>query len=805
MNKAFKQWSNNLIPVELTPTEDGKKDARPFKWKSGETYTKFPKNSIALRTGQTTVNVIDVDTKDFSKLTEPFKTWVEDRIMFEDTFIVETANGFHFYFNPKTFLLRTTTKTGVNKSPVPFIDFRGEGGLIFVHSTSEIASYSVISDEIPTANVGDIVAYLPPYVDQEVIEDDEEGFENLDDSDDTSKLVPNENGLKNRVELEELLKPIDSATDRDNWMQLMASAYNIAENKADAKEVCLEWSKLGKNFTEKGFDDVWKQIETKRYGRVFKGGTLIKESNENRADERDEKFERYVASVKSAKTVDDIKALFGKKGDWKKQPLCSKAQQTALPAIAKERATAILKEEGSKEKVSVAEFKPLIVMENIKDAPAPLTTDDKKDLKKMQIYLQGRDFLLQYKGKLSDPLGKANLKDTYITWGIKDSVFANAVGKTIPIQSTKRETRYMDERVSYITKPSDNPSELDHLYVYTNPYFGIEEFSGRQDIIEDFFTNIWKGKAEDILRIIGLTIRFEETKLNKIHVVAPSNTGKTTFLENVGFQTIHMKRLIQALNADKGIGKGVVNGLKGSGFLLIDETNEALTQEIKNIDNYVYLDQFGEGGTQEIKLHFTCMTSTHKTAIRGMSDEMYNRLMLVELDDMGYPLENSSLFINENAVYTQTLIDYAKWVIKDALINPIYKKADLHKLQSKYRLELNNDIDEMLTEISEDVITEYKSLATADGVVLERNGDYFVRRKTDLADAIEDRMSEYSNIDKGKYADVLTTHFLGDAKAKNIKINGKSVKYYPLSLKKYYATADAELIDEFDNLDTEFE
>ena len=309
MNLIFKRWSDHLIPVELTADKEGKKIAKPFKWKDGQIYKTFPKNSIALRTGQETVNVIDVDTKDLSKLTEPFKTWVEDRLMLEDTLIVETKNGYHFYISSTTFKLRTTTKTGAEKSEIPFIDFRGEGGLIFIDSSSDVANYEVISNAIPTVNVSEIIAYLPPYIEQEVIEDDEEGFENLDDASDKTKVIPNENGLKNKEELEALLRPLDATTDRDHWMQLMASAYNMAENKEDAKQVCLEWSMTGKNFTESGFDAVWRQLETKKYGRAFKGGTLVKASNDMKENERDLKFDRYVEKIKSAETVEEIKEL----------------------------------------------------------------------------------------------------------------------------------------------------------------------------------------------------------------------------------------------------------------------------------------------------------------------------------------------------------------------------------------------------------------------------------------------------------------------------------------------------------------
>ena len=119
-------------------------------------------------------------------------------------------------------------------------------------------------------------------------------------------------------------------------------------------------------------------------------------------------------------------------------------------------------------------------------------------------------------------------------------------------------------------------------------------------------------------------------------------------------------------------------------------------------------------------------------------------------------------------------------------MNPDYVIRDLRELQKKYRLELNSDVDEMLSEVSEMIIDEFKSLATLGGDVIERNGEYYIKRKKDLVEAIESRMSEFSHIDKGKYGDELVVHFMGKEEVrKSFKVDNKSVKYYPVNLKKY--------------------
>ena len=180
MHKIFKNWSKDLVPVQITKGKNGDKNAKPYPWKDGQIYKRFDKNSIALRTGQQSVNVIDVDTKDLTLIPEPLRGWLEDMLDFGGTLVVESANGYHFYFNAKSFLLKTTAKKGANSSVIPYVDFRGVGGLIFIDSQSDIASYEVVYDDMPTSDIGQIKHLLPLY-NEVIIEEDKPlvGFGNL--------------------------------------------------------------------------------------------------------------------------------------------------------------------------------------------------------------------------------------------------------------------------------------------------------------------------------------------------------------------------------------------------------------------------------------------------------------------------------------------------------------------------------------------------------------------------------------------------------------------------------------------------
>jgi len=610
-------------------------------------------------------------------------------------------------------------------------------------------------------------------------------------------------------ELRERLATIDAACDRTTWMAYNASAYNIASDKKEARNLCLEWSQTANNFTEDGFEDLWVQIENGTFGKKYKGGMLIKDSNdsgyrspENSKDE--DVFEELCDRINNADTIDEIKDLV------KEAKKLKYVYQVQIPARMSARTTVIDKPN----KLGVNYFKSLFDLPGVKKREeAKAKKENTKGMAEFigayydsalgEYYIVDKRDNKLHKSKQQGLISVGNgLRLTGEV--VRDFV----ISKNKLISKYTQETDYLTkEEISFTERPSSDPSAPIILANLINPLINVPTaFNGDMDVVEDFFKTMWNGKAEDVIRLIGLTMRFKEAKLNKIHLVAPSNFGKTNLLEQIGFQTIVMKRLLPALNAEKGIGKGIIDGLKSSGLLLIDEANNPLDQSIKDIDNYMQLDQFGQGGTQEIKLHYTVMTSTHKTAVRGMSDEMYNRLLLVELTagEAGHPIDKSELFIKNSDHYTKNVKEYSLWLLKDALLNPDYSMIHLKKLQAKYRLELNSDTDEMLVEVSDRVVSEFKSLVSVDGNVLERNGAYLIKRKTDLVSAIEDRFSEYAHIDKGKYTDILTNHFLGAQKS--VRLDGRPVKYYLLNLKTYYATVEDEqeatVMGMITNLDT---
>lgn len=815
LDNIFKQWNKNLIPVKLA-SKDGKKIPAPAPWKNGQIYPKADSywkkvNSIGLRTGTATVNVIDIDTKDFSLITNSdLFDWIDDRMLYRDTLIVESKNGFHFYFlcDEK---IKTVTKKGKNGIDLPYVDFRGEGGLVFIYSSTDIAEYTVVCNRMPLKidlNVSPLAEILPTVNDSLESHPDANGFADLDNPEDATTVVISPYEPRTAEEVRELLSKVSSDTDRTTWMELLASAYNLTNEKDLIEGVCREWSETAESYTEDGFDQVWTQLLDGTYGKAFNGGMLIKLAKNNISNLQDAKYDLFLGKLEYCQDVKEIKDLF-RSDEWKSEPHCTNEQIATLPKACSDRANVIYKDQGIARKAGVNIFKSLfpkkeVVNEEIIE-PIP-------DIPGIDFYLCNNSYAVVKDHRLTANIYKQNLKPVGQSLGVSGTAFEEkAVGGSILIEGIKKETDYMiDSYVSHEVRASPTRTENPYLYLITNPLFGVNPYTENPHIIDDFFNKIWNGKAEDIIKIVALSIRFKELKLNKIHLVAPSNAGKTKFLENMNFKIVHMRRLVAALNGDKGIGINVINGLKETGLLLIDEANKPLTEEIKNIDGMMYVDQFGQGGTQEVRLHFTVLTSTHKQALRGMSDEMFNRILMIELtpSEIEYKLTDSPIFVEDRALYTDALIKYSRGLFRQTLIDPGYTKDDLEELQNKYRLESSiDDIGNILLDISYETIAILEAQSDMEnGDVISKNGKHYIKRKTDLIKMFEDMLTQFSHIDKGKYAEVLANHFAPSDRV-SVRIDKSPIKVYPLILKPYYIDKEegemAENISLFDDLDLE--
>lgn len=410
----------------------------------------------------------------------------------------------------------------------------------------------------------------------------------------------------------------------------------------------------------------------------------------------------------------------------------------------------------------------------------------------------GNNYVLEGKTLISE-IGPNAVKKILRNMGYSDGEIEAGVSATKQVLNLSRTADYVIEDDLVYELVQIEKRKLYEMTIKHNPLYGWEGSCFDKHIVDDFFTDIWQGKVDDIVKIIALSIKTGETKLNRLMLVAPSNTGKSEMFNHLNFQKIVMKRLVNAMNGDKGVGSKVIEGLRYSSLMLIDEANTALSSEIKDMDKEIHIDQFGTGGTQIIPLMFTTLTSTHSTATRNASDELYNRFLQVELHNPEHTLNESELFKEDRDRYTEVVKTHMIELFLNTLKGSEGKR-ELLALQEKYRLPLNSDLDEFLYEVSEKVIGYVKSKASYDGDILVRSGEYFIKRKKDLVEVIEDMVKELSSIDHGKYIEKMSKHFIGDEK-KSVRMNDVVRKVYPLNLVTYTQSKEQEVRDMFDDLD----
>lgn len=418
-----------------------------------------------------------------------------------------------------------------------------------------------------------------------------------------------------------------------------------------------------------------------------------------------------------------------------------------------------------------------------------------------KIYLCNGSHYVQHKEDFFDDL-TAQMVGKYLKSFryTKDEIEGMLEGMIV-IRKIKTIANYLIERSVEFTLEQRGENVPDLLKV-TNPLANIKLIDENQDILNDFLNDIWAGKIDDIIKIIALTIKFKETKRNRLMIVAPSDVGKSSILEYLGFQKTKMKNLVKAMGGDKGLGADIINGIRSSGLLLIDEVEHALPSEFKDMDERIQVDQFGSGGTQVIPLHFTGMTATHSTATSYTSDEIRNRLMQVELvpSEVKHTLVQSPYYLADKDAYTNTVRSYLLRRFKE-LIHSDCSFDELLELRERYKVAVSEIFADNLIQISEHLIEVFKGQVTTNGEIILRDGFYYIKRKTDVKKEAIDILNEFhktSNIDVGKYSERLYHHFVPDRVGRNIKIDGIAMRYYQMNLSAYYEDKEQEVIDDFD-------
>ena len=249
-HEFYEQFRDSFIPVSFyeDPKKKGNKktDFPRGKWGKHGRYDDSDfegKNGIALKTGLDTVQVIDVDTKDFSLIQdEKLREWLEDRDLNGDCTTVETKRGYHFYINTDKPIANGNKidRVGAPKDYKGYVETRGEpNGLIYIYADSPFASYelTVITDE-PTPLEGIEHLLRAPT---------EQGVEvNHDVEDDVEKslmLAEREQAISDD-EVKQLFKDCPSHfEDGNKWLALTMGLYDRFLGNAKGKEIYMAFCK----------------------------------------------------------------------------------------------------------------------------------------------------------------------------------------------------------------------------------------------------------------------------------------------------------------------------------------------------------------------------------------------------------------------------------------------------------------------------------------------------------------------------------------------------------------------------------
>ena len=730
--------------------------------------------------------VIDWDVKNGKKGLESFKKLQNDLGVTLETVVLTPSGGGHAYvWIDLDKMAEGKSRLAKIQDKYPDVDFQSHCSEFVVLGGQEIEDYGEYEFEQfeyfvnPKTDFSKLVARGDKV-------SEGHGYDEIDEFEHLTER-PSYDDIKT------LLFKLDPDCAYNEWQQIAMALNNWDLNRKDGLKLFTEWSLTSKKFIGIEGEDVIRHNCEEVYRRSISSSPNFYRKIFSIVNKKDNSVFRK--KIIEAESKDDLLLIAE---DISKSTVSNKDREKYLEEI-------ISKNEALGNKAERVMWKKAVTK-------AKKEVDTGKEVAgQVKVYLCNNRYVVQHGSIIEEDISanflKVMLQGDPFNYSVNDVAILTHPVNIKPISEVKHIPNYLIKEQWEVRLGEYKGTKLQPLFVSHNPLYEIDEWEHNEDIISDFYKNIWNGKAEDVIKLIALSIRFKEKKLNRLMLVAPSNSGKSELFSMLNFQKITMQRLLLGLRAEKGIGAPVVNGIKDSGLLLIDEANKALEPEIKDIDKEIQLDQFGAGGgTQILPLHFTGLTSTHSTATRNNSDELYNRFLQIELapSEMAHTVVQSPLFNEDRDKYSETIKGYALTLFKDCLVNDNYTESDLKALQDKYRLPVNNDL---LYGISEGFIEQTKSLARDKGDIVFKAGRYYYKRKTDVSSYFKDRLGEIPSIDVGKYTERLMNHFKMDVNSKrvNVKIDNKPMSYWEVELKSFDGSETYNLVSEFDDLDEDDE
>ena len=385
----------------------------------------------------------------------------------------------------------------------------------------------------------------------------------------------------------------------------------------------------------------------------------------------------------------------------------------------------------------------------------------------IEVYLHNNNYIVINNSAIYYDLNCSSAKIHYLKTGKDGKNFSNDINIANKI----------DTLIDFF-HPSTHTFQYGVLTISTNP---IDDWDTNIDfdeqLIYDFEHKIMGGILQDIIELIVFTMKYHESKLNKLLLVGASNKGKTHFANILGFVEMTAKEFVNCLNGGKW-SKEQSQALQQSGLLLADDIEHDLPLGIKNIKDSMHIDIMYRG-TIVHPLKFLMMTSTHDNIATTMNEEMKNRILIANIGT-DYTLNDSPFYQDDMEKYLLHTTAYMKSLMVKA-IKSEEGSEKLRVLQNKFRAPQYNDRDEILeiatTRICDELLTNID--------VVHVKGKHLIRRKTVVKNLIRNVLKEEFDghrIDLSKESSFLMSKFVSEHQDVTIREGGKPVKYYTLSI-----------------------
>lgn len=399
------------------------------------------------------------------------------------------------------------------------------------------------------------------------------------------------------------------------------------------------------------------------------------------------------------------------------------------------------------------------------------------------------------KGNTVDYIMKATGVDRKIVSDVLQDLAIN-------ISDTMLKTDYLqDIKARFIVEkhPSDIIADP-VLMIYTNPLFDVKKINFDMEIINDFTNDVWDGKLLDLLRVIALTIVFKDKK-NIIGIVAPPNTSKSAVPMMLGAPKTTIKPLVSAMTGGKGMGKKTIDEMRNTGLLLIDEQDTAIPDELKGFVEGITLDQFGtNGGTQNIDLKCTILTSTHATMFSHADNEIVERCLMLKVTKHKHSIKRSPIYLKDPIKYREHTEAFLKWTFKQEFLRE-HKTVELLELQEKYKVELQQE--DVLEVVYEEVASAFVDDCenNRNGCIVTNDGMCAVKTKDYILHAIETALSHYPELPnpKGKQSEITSKIIDPDLKSKDRK-KFKGVLYWVSMIDTTYKSSKNDGFEDISDL-----